>query len=146
MEITKDSYSNFRVFNPFQAIRGNLHRLSPPDENRTAWYLRDESSGILLDIVDGGKTEAIRRATQILTQPDEMPPTNEQLEKQQDTCGHVFGVVSLPKEDIESTCDLTDYLRNKLTHRPLGAFTYDIVGVNEEEQTINFFVTGILED
>lgn len=147
MDITKENYGSFRVFNLFRAIQGHQSRLCAvnPGSPRVIWNLIDESTGNTMDIVIGSKQTAIQRATDILTKPAEDKLTRAQLVEMQEQYGFVFGVVAMPKEDIENTMDLGDYLKQQFTDCPVSEFTYNIVGADDEAQTISFYVTGQLE-
>lgn len=147
MDITKEKYGSFRVFNPFRAIQGHQSRLCAvnPGSPRTAWTLTDESTGNIIDTIVGSKQNAIQRATDILTKPADDKLTHAQLIDMQEQYGFVFGVVAMPKEDIENTMDLGDYLKQQFTDCPVSEFTYDIVGADDEAQTISFYVSGQLE-
>lgn len=147
MDITKEKYGSFRVFNPFRAIQGHQSRLCAvnPGSPRTAWTLTDESTGNIIDTIVGSKQNAIQRATDILTKPADDKLTRAQLVDMQEQYGFVFGVVAMPKEDIENTMDLGDYLKQQFTDYPVSEFTYNIVGADDEAQTISFYVSGQLE-
>lgn len=132
---------------PSEPFRGTRAGFAPsiPAPPRTAWTLTDESTGNIIDTIVGSKQNTIQRATDILTKPADDKLTRAQLIDMQEQYGFVFGVVAMPKEDIENTMDLGDYLKQQFTDCPVSEFTYDIVGADDEAQTISFYVSGQLE-